>query len=716
MRRVLPVVMSLLGGIVIHASADGQKRPDATCFQEIAPYSPKLDLGCDLAIIYGCGPDWPARAQVWRDHGYEIGMMTGIAWGEYAAHFGIGETLKRDEVQTEADGKLIMHDPGSGYYVPTPAYVEFMKKRMEPIIDFGVNGIFLEEPEFWSRAGWSPAFKAAWQEFYGEAWQAPNSSPDAQYRASKLKYELYFNTLKEVIAHIDDYAKSKGKRVETVVPTHSLINYAQWAIVSPETHLIDIPGLDGYVAQVWTGTARTPNRYRNVVKERTFETAYLEYGQMHAMVAPTGRKVWFLADPVEDNPNFSWNDYKRNYECTLVASLLWHQVARYEAMPWPSRIFQGKYPPTDMDAKSDARAGIPKDYMAQILTIINALNDMDQRDVVTDSGTKGIGLIVSDTLMFQRAAPDPGDPYFGCVQGLAMPLIKAGVPLEVMQLENALHAKTLRDFRVLLLTYEGQKPLKPEYHAALEKWVRKGGALILVDDGKDPYHHVREWWNEQGKNDARAFDDLEQRLGITDEAHAQPQAVGKGFVRVLHESPNGLTFRTDGADMITGAVDEMLRRLGDSLQTKNYFKVQRGPYVVVSVLDESVSDEPLRLQGEYVDLFDPTLSYVTERVLKPGERTLLYDLAWAREHGAEKQVIAAGARIREQKTIKRGLRFTALGPEGSEARACLVFPGPATEIKTSPEVPVRQVWSPKSKTLRLDFPNQARKIEFEVRY
>ena len=47
---------------------------------------------------------------------------------------------------------------------------------------------YLEEPGFWARAGWSDSFKREWQVFYDEPWQAPDSSPDAQYRASKLKF------------------------------------------------------------------------------------------------------------------------------------------------------------------------------------------------------------------------------------------------------------------------------------------------------------------------------------------------------------------------------------------------------------------------------------------------------------------------------------------------------------------------------------------------
>ena len=58
-----------------------------------------------------------------------------------------------------------------------------------------------------------------------------------------------------------------------------MINYAHWTIVSPESSLIDV-GADGYIAVVWTGTARTPNLYEGRRKERTFETAFLEYGAM----------------------------------------------------------------------------------------------------------------------------------------------------------------------------------------------------------------------------------------------------------------------------------------------------------------------------------------------------------------------------------------------------------------------------------------------------
>ncbi len=717
MKTMFPLFAVLLNIAVLPAfAADvAQPGPDRTSFQEGGGYSPKLDIGSDMAMVYGVGTDFVARAQSWREKGYVIGMMTGIAWGGYQDYYLGPNGLKKEEIQTEKSGKLIMHGENIGYNVPTDAYIEYIKKYCEPAVDAGAQAIFFEEPEFWTRAGWSEAFKQAWQAYYGEPWQEPDSKPEAQYRASRLKYELYFKALREVSKHVKERAASQGRQIECHVPTHSLINYSQWGIVSPESHLMDIQEMDGYIAQVWTGTARTKNWYQGKRAERTFETAYLEYGQMLGMVRPTGRKVWFLADPIEDNPNYSWSNYKLNYECTVIASLFWPEVFRYEVMPWPGRIFQGTYPKVDLDTKSDAKEGIPAEYATQLLAVINALNDMDQPVVSYDCGTRGIGVIISDSMMFQRANPERSDPDLGQFYGLALPFVKAGVPLEVIQMENLPQANTLKDCKVALLSYEGQKPLKPEYHDQLAAWVRGGGCLLFVDDNSDPYHRVREWWNDQGKNDATASNDLLKRLGVTDAAHSAPEAVGKGWVRVMATRPGLLQKSPDGAQQVRDAVSGLLEKCGETLKTQNYLKLQRGPYVIASVMEESVSDGPLRLQGEFVDLFDPMLPVVNEKELKPGERVLLYDITWARSQGINRRVAAASARIRDERSAEDAARkFTTRGPEGTRARARILLTEEPAGVTTDPPVPVATQWDKKSRTLWLDFDNAANDIAFTV--
>jgi hypothetical protein len=439
-------------------------------------------------------------------------------------------------------------------------------------LDAGAQAIHLEEPEFWARAGWEENFKREWKAYYQEDWQAPNSSPDAQYRASKLKYYLYRRALSQIFDFAKEYGKANHRAIRCYVPTHSLINYAHWRIVSPEASLIDV-GADGYIAQVWTGTARTPNLYEGRRRERTFETAFLEYGAMQNLVRASGRRVWYLNDPIEDNPNHDWEDYRANWESTLTASLLQSEVWHYEIMPWPDRVFNSRHPlksiPAERTLKEQEQApigtglggfgrgnpnvervGIPKPYETELQAVIAALGDMKQSAVRWENaGTGNTGVLISDTMMFQRADPQPSDANLGSFYGLAMPLVKRGVPAEPVQIESAGAPGFLNRYKLLLLTYEGQKPPRPEFHTVLAKWVRDGGALVVVDDDGDPYHAVREWWNTAPHSYQTPRQHLFEALGIPKDATGLHKVV-RGVVVREALSPAALTYREDGAETV----------------------------------------------------------------------------------------------------------------------------------------------------------------------
>ncbi|MCH5684727.1 hypothetical protein LWM68_10920 [Niabella sp. W65] len=162
-----------------------------------------------------------------------------------------------NEGQVDRNGDTIWHGKNVPYIVPSADYLKYLKTHLKRAIDAGVTAIHLEEPEFWARAGYSEAFKKEWKNFYNTAWQAQHESPEATYLSSKLKYQLYYNALKDCFAYIKSYSKSIGREVQCYVPTHSLINYSSWRIVSPEASLASISDVDGYIAQVWTGTSRS---------------------------------------------------------------------------------------------------------------------------------------------------------------------------------------------------------------------------------------------------------------------------------------------------------------------------------------------------------------------------------------------------------------------------------------------------------------------------
>jgi len=611
--------------------ADPKQILERTCFQTGEPWSEKGDLRSDVALVYGIDPGLPERIKTWRDQGYRIHVMTGVSWGKYQDFlYGRFDGINHeDEAQTLRDGSKRSHGGDVYYMCPSTNYGKFLCVGVQRALDAGAEAIHLEEPEFWVNAGYGEGFKREWQSYYGEPWQAPHTSVDAQWRASKLKYFLYRRALQQVFDYVQDFNAHSGRHVHCYVPTHSLLNYAHWSIVSPESSLARLKGCDGYIAQVWTGTARTPNVYGGALKERTFETAFLEYGAMQNLVRATGRGVWYLNDPIEDNPNYDWDDYQRNWECTLVASLFQPEVSQFEVAPWPERIFRGRYP---RSAKPEDRKTIPPAYAVELQTVMNTVNDMKQERVEWDCGTRGVGVMVSDSLMFQRGDPTPSDPHMSHFYGLAMPLLKRGIPVTPVQLENVTVPHYLDGFKVLLLTYQGMKPLSAEVHSQLAEWVKQGGALVVCDDDSDPFNSVREWWNSGGMSYKTPREHLFEKLDFKKEAgkgadeKQSEWRCGKGEVIWVRENPVALAQNSAGAERVVSLVHRAADQARINWRETNYLLLRRGPYVIASGLDESIAGAPKVLHGRFINLFDSQLRVRTEIRLEPGSRFLLRDL------------------------------------------------------------------------------------------
>jgi len=662
-------VLLLAGALFLAHAADPfppdpEQALERTCFQTGQSWSPNGNLRSDVAIVYGIDPGLPARIQTWRDRGYRIHVMTGVSWGNYQDYlYGRFDGVNHeDEAQTDRNGRKISHGGDVYYMSPGENFGKFLCVGVQRALDAGAEAIHLEEPEFWVRGGYSEGFKREWRSYYGEDWQPPHNSVDAQWRASKLKYFLYRRALQQVFDHVQDWNRRTGKRVRCYVPTHSLLNYAHWRIVSPESSLARLNGGDGYIAQVWTGTSRTPNRFRGQLKERTFETAFLEYGAMQNLVRSTGRTVWYLNDPIEDNPNHDWEDYRVNWESTLVASLLQPDVWRYEVAPWPERVFGGRYP---KPGKPDEREPIPPAYATELQVVFNALNDMRQSEVAWDAGTQGLGILVSDSLMFQRGDPTPSDPHLSHVYGLALPPLKRGMPVAPVQLENLTVPGYLDGFRLLMLSYHGQKPLAADVHPPLAEWVRAGGVLVVWDDDRDPYNQVRDWWNSDGRDYRTPREHLFETLGLGRSAGTGTHTVGQGRVWWNPGNPATLAGQLEGDRLLMTALKAACHGLDFTWRETSCLQLRRGPYVVAAGLEESVAGAPKVLSGRWVNLFDPRLEVRHEVTLEPGTRFLLLDLD--RAGATDKPVLASAGKTRVQTATSEELRAVVEGVAGTPA-------------------------------------------------
>ena len=706
-----------LSGLASDASRATGEPPERTCFQTGQSWSPAGDLGSDVAIVYGIDPGLPQRIQSWRSHGYRIHVMTGVSWGQYQDYlYGRFDGINHeDEAQTDRQGNKVSHGGDVYYMCPGTNYGKFLCRGVQRALDAGAQAIHLEEPEFWVRSGYSEGFKREWRRFYGEDWQPPHSSVDAQWRASKLKYFLYRRALQQVFEYVQEYNRGTGNRVRCYVPTHSLLNYAHWRIVSPESSLAQLEGCDGYIAQVWTGTARTPNVYAGRLRERTFETAFLEYGAMQNLVRATGRRVWYLNDPVEDNPRHDWNDYRANWESTLIASLLQPEVGRFEVAPWPERVFAGKYPG---QAGSAERTGIPADYATELQTVMNALNDLDQKQVAWQCGTPGLGVLVSDSLMFERGEPEPSDEHLGNVYGLALPFVKRGMPITPVQLENITLPDYLQGFRVLLLTYQGMKPLSPQVHPALVQWVKRGGMLVVADDDKDPFNAVREWWNSNGLGFATPRLDLFKQLGLDQQTlspEGTPIRVGQGAVMWLRRSPVEFGANSENEAALVNVVKRAVLLSKAAWRETNHLLLRRGPYLIAAGLDESIQGDPLELAGRFVDLLDPELKVTQHVQMGPGSRRFLLDLS--QKTGERPSVLASACRSLPIPNQTGTLAVKVEGVEGTSSVVLVYWPLSEPPTVTLDGKPVESVqYSSSDRLVWVRFTNRSSPRELRMSF
>ncbi len=684
-----------------------------TTFQSGSSWRPTLDNRADAVMVYGAGGN-PSegvgrsveeRLASWQERGYQTHFMTGIAWGGYQDYFtGAWDGASHmDEGQVNAAGDTLWHGPMVPYIVPTQNYLDYFKEsQIKRVIDAGVDHIFLEEPEFWAAAGYSASFKREWEAFYGCPWQPQDASPEATYLSQKLKYHLYYRALDQAFSYAKEYGRSLGRDIRCYVPTHSLINYTQWQIVSPEASLASLPCVDGYIAQVWTGTSRVPNYYRGVRKERVFETAFLEYGCMTSMTAPTGRRLWLLTDPIEDRPR-DWEDFKRNYQATYTAQLLYPQVNEYEIMPWPERIYERLYP---VSPGSEEKSRIPEHFSSMMQVMLHALQQMP----LAQAPAPQVAVMMANSLMFQAFPEHQGyeDPQLSNFFGLAMPLLKKGCGPGIVHMENLGYDKALDGVKVLLMSYSNMKPLDADAHGYLANWVRSGGHLLYCATDTDPFQQVQEWWNTGDHAFAAPSDHLFRLLGVGAAAPEGVYPCGEGSLSILRQDPKEFVLADGSEKRLLAAVEKVLGPLPEG----NALTLERGPYQVVAVLDEGSCERPYVAEGCLIDLFGPGLPVYDRLEVAPGTQKLLYDV---RKAGKAPQILAAGSRSYDERRGLRRFSYVCKGPQDTYNVTRILLPRAPKAVLVD-GAPCPASWDDFSRTALLRFPNNPEGVRVQIKW
>ncbi len=383
-------------------------------------------------------------------------------------------------------------------------------------------------------------------------------------------------------------------------------------------------------------------------------------------------------------------------------------------MPWPDRIYEGQFKTC---AECDTNEKIPRFYSTQMQVMINSLNDMPLSENKIN-GSGGIGVLMSNSMMFQRFPVHEGydDPQLSNFYGQALPLLKRGIPVEIVHIENTGFPETWKDMKVLVMSYSNIKPMKPEYHHHIAQWVKKGGVLVYCSKDIDPFQNVMEWWNTDGNDYETPSMHLFELLGLDFKLqNTGKYSCDQGQVYILREDPKDFVLKPDNDNIYYTTVKEAYETVSeDKLIEKNNFLLSRGSYVIAAVVDESVSDEPLALSGLYIDLFDHELSVVKNKTVNPGEQAYLYDVNKIKDK--KKPVVLCGASRIYREMRKKGIySFIAKGPLHTTNVSRVYIPKRPKKVMIN-QTSADYSWDDHSKTCLIKFENDPEGVMVLIDY
>lgn len=692
-----------------------------TCFQTNVAYDPRVAIAVDAVIVHQHGAPLDRLKSMigsWKAKGFPVGRMffaDSDATNAYWKGKWDGEPHPQ-EVERNAKGEVVMCAGVRPYMLPTEGWTRHLEEMVRMSVEAGADAILPEEPLAHVFSGHEEAFKALWEKRYGRDWEPENRSPEARYLTAQLKGELYAELERRLAAETRRQAERTGREIPFVVPIHSMYSNVASQLVAPLGTSLKVEGVDGYIGQVWTGPVNWALANYGGEDKSFFSSAYCLYDYFVALASGTGRKLWLLSDPVEDDPNHTWDEFEQWYRHCVAAKLMFAEADAFEVMPWPDRIFLPGH-------STGGGTPAPARYRTMLLSVIQALQELPAEGVWCDregkadasAMTTGVGVAVSDGMMGEGEA----FPMLQHGYGLLMPLVEAGVPATACVMERATEPRYLDRFRVIVTGYEASKPPAAETNAALAAWVRTGGALVVLGEGAE-LGEGSFWWKEAGY--ASPTGHLMHELGLAPDAKGD-FVVGKGAVLRRPLVPGELVSRATCWKKYFPLIQTALARhsAGEILKTPGAMVMRRGDFIAACA-----TREPVSIQGPVVDLFDPDLPVLEQVTLARGESGLYREAADRMMPAAHAEkgrpdriacVLHATHRLMAVTPNRDGLTCVVRGPLETPGAVRVFTAGRATgsvAARTADGADLKVETVASGETMLIRFPNQPEGAEIRI--
>jgi len=677
-----------------------------TLLQTNISYDPRIAIAVDGVIVHQHGVEVePLRRAIesWKQHGYCVGRMffaDSDAQNEYWTGKWDG-TPHPDDVERDASGQVVLCAGVRPYMLPTEGWTRHLQEMAAESIDAGADAILPEEPLAHAFTGYEQSFRDLWVRRFARPWEAESASAEARFLTGQLKNELYVSLEQSLLETTRQHARQVGREVAFVLPVHSLYSNVAAQLVAPLGTSLCVEGIDGYIGQVWTGPVNWARAHYGGADASFFTSAYALYDYFVQLVVGTDKRLWLLADPVEDDPNHTWADFETWYRHSVAAKLLFPAVDAFEVMPWPDRIFLPGY-------ASGGGTPAPERYRIIILSAVQTLQEIPVGGRWEKPPTEGVGVVVADTVLWEKRQP----PMLQDVYGLLQPLLHVGIPVSACIMERAGDPAYLNRFRVIVVAHEIFKPIDPKTHTALADWVKRGGCLVLLG-GPANLDDAPFWWKDAG-HDSPLHHLLAELGGASDRDGEHP--VGRGWVMRRQIQPRRFADPAAAKSEYFPLIDTALHKAGaaDGLRMPGSFCMRRGPFVIAGA-----TSEPLRLSGPLLDVFDPDLPIRDAVQLEPGQSGVYRDVGPILSDHARPRVLHCTHRLMADRFEKETSHVTIRGPAETPAvvriaRAGREVQSAAARKISGEELPVAVASD--VRTVLARFPNHPGGAMLEIRW
>jgi hypothetical protein len=213
---------------------------------------------------------------------------------------------------------------------------------------------------------------------------------------------------------------------------------------------------------------------------------------------------------------------------------------------------------------------------------------------------------------------------------------------------------------------------------------------------------------------------LFELLGLASAPKNGEYPCGKGKVYVLRTEPKTFVLEKDRDGTYFSTVKKAYETTPNTgaLETKNNFYLERGPYIIASVVDEGISSDPLALKGLFIDLFDPELPVLQTKTVQPDEQAYLYDVAKIADK-SKPAVLCGASRIYDEVIQKGYYSFVAKSPANTNNVSRIYLPKQPEKVKATNKAgetltSFDSTWDNTSKTCLLKFENDPEGVTVSI--